>query len=193
MLLWREKLPDTWLAKIRANLASVPVDHAHLERKAATSALKLEKYVELLDRVSELNAIAIEELQHFRTRAAAAARAGHSFHRPAAQPVDSGMMAAIRKGRRQQVIDHLVACALIEGRSCEKFQILADGVRDLDPGLAISTRAWSRAKATTTPLISSWPPHRRTGDGSPPRLFSRSRCALDPGAESVAAAALRVV
>ena len=63
MLLWREKLPETWLPKIRRNLAPVLVDHAHLERKAATSALNLEKYVELHDRVSELNAIAIEELQ----------------------------------------------------------------------------------------------------------------------------------
>jgi tRNA-(ms[2]io[6]A)-hydroxylase len=34
------------------------------------------------------------------------------------------------------VIDHLVVCALIEGRSCEKFQILSEGVRDLDVGLA---------------------------------------------------------
>jgi tRNA-(ms[2]io[6]A)-hydroxylase len=42
----------------------------------------------------------------------------------------------VRKGRREQVIDHLVACALIEGRSCEKFQILARGVRDLDARLA---------------------------------------------------------
>jgi tRNA-(ms[2]io[6]A)-hydroxylase len=46
------------------------------------------------------------------------------------------MMSQVRKGRKHQVIDHLIACALIEGRSCEKFQILAQGVRDLDPGLA---------------------------------------------------------
>ena len=65
MLLWREKLPETWLPMIRANLAPVLVDHAHLERKAASSALNLEKYTELHGRVRELNAIAIEELQHF--------------------------------------------------------------------------------------------------------------------------------
>jgi tRNA-(ms[2]io[6]A)-hydroxylase len=46
------------------------------------------------------------------------------------------MMQAVRRGRREQVIDHLVVLALIEGRSCEKFQILADGVRDLDAPLA---------------------------------------------------------
>jgi len=39
MLLWREKIPDSWLPKVRSDLGAVLVDHAHLERKAATSAL----------------------------------------------------------------------------------------------------------------------------------------------------------
>src|SRR4051812_15159844 len=55
MLLWREKIPDTWLPKIRADLPAVLVDHAHLERKAATSALNLQKYVELFEHTEELN------------------------------------------------------------------------------------------------------------------------------------------
>ena len=65
MLLWREKIPDFWLPQVRSDLGSVLNDHAHLERKAATSALNLEKYPEIWEHVSELNAIAIEELQHF--------------------------------------------------------------------------------------------------------------------------------
>ncbi len=136
MLLWREKLPDTWLPKIRKNLGPVLVDHAHLERKAASSALNLEKYVELHDRVSELNAIAIEELQHFELVLRLLRERGIGFTNPQRSPWISGMMSAVRKGRKEQVIDHLVALALIEGRSCEKFQILAEGVRDLDAALA---------------------------------------------------------
>lgn len=136
MLLWREKLPATWLPKVRANLGPVLVDHAHLERKAATSALNLEKYVELHGRVSELNAIAIEELQHFEIVLRLLRERGIPFAGPQRSPWIAGMMGAVRKGRKFQVIDHLVVCALIEGRSCEKFQILAEGVRDLDPGLA---------------------------------------------------------
>ena len=138
MLLWREKLPETWLPKIRANLAPVLVDHAHLERKAATSALNLEKYVELHERVSELNAIAIEELQHFDLVLGLLRARGIPFHNPQRSPWISGMMAAVRKGRKEQVIDHLVVLALIEGRSCEKFQILADGIRECN-----STLWWS--------------------------------------------------
>lgn len=136
MLLWREKLPDTWLPKVRANLPAVLVDHAYLERKAANAALNLEKYDELRDRLSELNAIAIEELQHFELILGLLRERGIPFTGPHRSLWISGMMNAVRKGRCHQAIDHLVVCALIEGRSCEKFQILATGVRDLDPKLA---------------------------------------------------------
>jgi len=136
MLLWREKIPGSWLPKVRSNLGAVLVDHAHLERKAATSALNLEKYVELYDSVSELNAIAIEELQHFELVLGLLRERGIPFTGPQRSPWIAGMMQAVRKGRKHQVIDHLVVCSLIEGRSCEKFQILANTVRDLDPKLA---------------------------------------------------------
>jgi tRNA-(ms[2]io[6]A)-hydroxylase len=136
MLLWREKIPEWWLAKVRSNLPAVLVDHAYLERKAATAALNLQKYVELYDRVEELNAIAIEELQHFGLVLGLLRERGISFGRPVRSPWIAGLMAAVRKGRRHQVIDHLVACSLIEGRSCEKFQVLARETADLDAALA---------------------------------------------------------
>lgn len=136
MLLWREKIPDTWLPKIRADLPAVLVDHAHLERKAATSALNLQKYVELFDQTGDLNAIAIEELQHFSQVLGLLRERGIRFGQAQPSPWIKGMMREVRKGRRFQVIDHLVICALIEGRSCEKFQILSEAIRDLDPGLA---------------------------------------------------------
>ena len=59
MLMLRAKPSESWLPKVMANLDAVLVDHAHLERKAATSALSLERYQELFDRVADLNAIAI--------------------------------------------------------------------------------------------------------------------------------------
>ena len=45
-------------------------------------------------------------------------------------------MRSVRNGQREQVIDHLMCCALIEGRSCEKFQVLANELKSIDPGLA---------------------------------------------------------
>ena len=44
MLMLRAKPPESWLSKVLANLDAVLVDHAHLERKAAQSALKLQRY-----------------------------------------------------------------------------------------------------------------------------------------------------
>jgi len=45
-------------------------------------------------------------------------------------------MKSIRNGSRHQAIDHLICCSLIEGRSCEKFQILSQALSERDPELA---------------------------------------------------------
>ena len=136
MLLWREQIPAGWLPKVLANLPAVLVDHAHLERKAATSALNLEKYRDLYGRVDELNAIAIEELQHFQLVLALLKKRGIPFGQPYPSAWIGGLMRAVRQGTRGQVIDHLVCCSLIEGRSCEKFQLLAQELRGIDPEIA---------------------------------------------------------
>jgi tRNA-(ms[2]io[6]A)-hydroxylase len=136
MLLFREKIPADWLSRVLSDLPAVLVDHAHLERKAATTALTLEKYHELHSRVGELNAIAIEELQHFQMVLDLLNRRGIPFGPARPSPWISGLMKSVRPGGRQQVIDHLICCALIEGRSCEKFQVLARGLEAADAELA---------------------------------------------------------
>ena len=118
------------------HLPEVLVDHAHLERKAATTALTLEKYRDLYPRVAELNAIAIEELQHFQLVLNLLERRHIPFDQPHPSLWIAGLMKAVRNGRRHQVIDHLICCALIEGRSCEKFQILAKALAERDAELA---------------------------------------------------------
>ena len=136
MLLFREKIPADWLPKVLANLPAVLVDHAHLERKAATSALNLEKYRDLYPRVAELNAIAIEELQHFQLVLDLLKARGIPFGQPYPSLWIAGLMKAVRNGQRHQAIDHLICCSLIEGRSCEKFQLLAAELKALDPELS---------------------------------------------------------
>lgn len=136
MLMLRAKPPDSWLPKVLGNLREVLVDHAHLERKAATTALSLEKYKDLYPRVEELNAIAIEELQHFQLVLNLLKKRGTPFGHAYPSPWISGLMRSIRAGSRPQVIDHLIICGLIEGRSCEKFQLLARELIPIDPELA---------------------------------------------------------
>lgn len=136
VLLWRQKIPDDWLPRVLDNLPAVLVDHAHLERKAATTAINLEKFRDLFPHVEELNTIAIEELQHFQLVLGLLKRRGIPFGQPYPSPWITGLMRSIRNGTQQQVIDHLICCAFIEGRSCEKFQILAEALKPLDPELA---------------------------------------------------------
>src|SRR5437588_5233282 len=110
MLLFRQKPPADWLPKVLANIPAVLIDHAHLERKAATSALNLEKYRDLYPHVDQLNAIAIEELQHFQLVLALLKRRGIPFGQPYPSPWIAGLMKSIRNGPRAQVIDHLIWC-----------------------------------------------------------------------------------
>jgi tRNA-(ms[2]io[6]A)-hydroxylase len=132
----REKVPADWAPKMLANLPALLVDHAHLERKAATSAINLEKYRDLFHRVDDLNAIAIEELQHFQLVLGLLKKRGIPFGQAIPSRWISGLMRSVRNGKRFQAIDHLICCALIEGRSCEKFLILSEALGGVDEELS---------------------------------------------------------
>lgn len=136
MLMLREKVRPDWLDHIISHLDKVLIDHAHLERKAASSAIMLGKYKQLWHRISDLNEIAIEELQHFQLVMDLLAERGIPFNSTDSSPWISGLMKEVRRGVSGQIVDHLIVAALIEGRSCEKFQILAEGLKAVDPQLA---------------------------------------------------------
>jgi tRNA 2-(methylsulfanyl)-N6-isopentenyladenosine37 hydroxylase len=169
MLLFREKIPPDWLPRVLANLPAVLVDHAHLERKAATTALNLEKYRDLYHRVQELNAIAIEELQHFQLVLDLLKERRIPFTQPYPSKWISGLMRSVRQGQREQVIDHLICCALIEGRSCEKFQVLAGELKAADADLAQFYASLVESEGIITRRISSW-----RGTSMTPRLTAGS-------------------
>ena len=136
MLMLRSKPPESWLSKVLANLDAVLVDHAHLERKAAQSALKLQRYQQLAGSLPELTEIAIEELEHFNLMLKILDERGIALGLGISSPWISGIMNTVRKGRNEQVIDHLLCAAMIEGRSCDKFQILSEALVPVDAPLA---------------------------------------------------------
>lgn len=136
MLLFRAKPPANWIDHIRGHIDRVLLDHAHLERKAATSAITLEKYRPLWPKVEELNAIALEELEHFQLVMDLLKKRNIPYGPSPNSPWITGLMQSIRRGQFEQVIDHLVCASLIEGRSCEKFQMLAEAFVHDDPELA---------------------------------------------------------
>ena len=66
MLSLKSATPPEWLDRVRADVNTVLIDHAHCEKKAAGVALNLIfSYVDREPLVDELTPIVHEELEHF--------------------------------------------------------------------------------------------------------------------------------
>src|SRR3954470_10492162 len=127
--------PGTWAVEVLTRPMDLLNDHAHLEKKAATNAL------ELLNRwpepsppenwVAAMTAIARDEVEHLAVVSRLLARRGGRLTKSHANPYASELHKLVRKGRgAEEVVDRLMISALIEARSCERFKLLADTVRD---------------------------------------------------------------
>jgi tRNA-(ms[2]io[6]A)-hydroxylase len=122
-----------WLRQIDAHLDEVLIDHAHCEKKAAGTALNLIfHYVEDIELCREMTAIVTEELEHFHLVLDLLARRGVRFRR--LKPSQYGRMLndLVRKQEPQRAVDRLLVAGLIEARSCERFQALAEHVEDAE-------------------------------------------------------------
>ncbi len=121
----------SWLAQVDANLEDVLIDHAHCEKKAAGTALNLIfHYVEDIELCREMTEIVNEELEHFHMVIELLARRGIRFRRIKPSQYGSRLHALVRKSEPDRAVDRLLVAGLIEARSCERFQTLAEHVAD---------------------------------------------------------------
>ena len=119
MLNLADRTDPSWLDRVLPHLDEVLLDHAHCEKKAAGAAVKLMfAYPHHAFMQVPLSRLAREELQHFELVLRLLGRRGIGFGQSVRSPWISGLMGSIRQGAQVTVIDHLVCCALIEGRSC---------------------------------------------------------------------------
>jgi tRNA-(ms[2]io[6]A)-hydroxylase len=109
-----------------ANVGKLLVDHAHCEHKAAVTALSfVSKYPDDPRLVVALAALARDEAGHFARVVELCTRRGLALGHPDKDPYVQGLLAAVRPGVLEQRVDRLLVCGLIEGRSCERLQMLA--------------------------------------------------------------------
>lgn len=108
---------------------AVLLDHAHLEKKAASTALTLLfRYPHHAALQRPLSELAREELRHFEAVLGHLAQRGVRFGPSRPSPYAERLSRAVRKGEPERLIDTLLVAALIEARSCERMQYLAEAL-----------------------------------------------------------------
>ncbi len=122
-----------WLTQALDNLDTILLDHAHCEKKAAHSALKLMyRYPERKDLVRALIPLAQEELQHFEWVNRRLDRRGVRWGHLSAPPYGQRLSQQVRRQEPGQLLDFLLISELIEARSHERLGLLACHVPDPD-------------------------------------------------------------
>ena len=120
------RTPESWCVRAVAHLPELVADHAACELQAAVFALALVgRYPDDPALVDRLSALAAEELRHFRRATKEARRLGAKTRTRRANPYVSALRAVCRSGREpEQGLDLLLAGALVEARSHERFLAL---------------------------------------------------------------------
>jgi tRNA 2-(methylsulfanyl)-N6-isopentenyladenosine37 hydroxylase len=124
-----------WAAEAMRDVNSVLLDHAHCEMKAASNALSLvARYPADLEVTRVLADLAGDEIEHFRSVLAVLAARGVRFEPPRVDLYASGLRRAAAALPNDAGVtplgDRLLVGALIEARSCERFQLLAREARE---------------------------------------------------------------
>lgn len=120
-----------WLACALEHPGDILVDHAHCEKKAASSALALLfRYPERTDLAGPLARVAREELAHYTTvlRHLRARRVPFGHQVPS--PYAADLLAVTHRAEPARLLDTLLCMALIEARSCERMALLAGALPD---------------------------------------------------------------
>lgn len=137
MLSLQAPTSEHWLAQVRPHLDLLLVDHAHCEKKAAGAAMNLLfAYVDRVPLVRELSNIVREELAHFEQVLGILERRGVRFRKLPPSNYGGQLAALIRKDEPGRAVDRMLVAGLIEARSCERFALLRDALRDDDAELA---------------------------------------------------------
>lgn len=127
--------PVEWGRSVLAEPTRLLIDHAFLEKKAATNAL------ELLTRwpndwlegwVETMTSVARDEVAHLAQVVRILTSRGERLDRFHKNPYANDLRRLVRKGEPVELLDRLLVAALIEVRSCERFSVLAAASTDAE-------------------------------------------------------------
>jgi tRNA-(ms[2]io[6]A)-hydroxylase len=128
--------PAAWVDAAAVGWQELLVDHANCEKKAASSALALLfAYPEDTELGLQMARLAREELRHFEQVARQMRALGVPFVRQRPGRYGGGLRSLLRTSEPGRKIDLLLAGALIEARSSERFGLLAARLPEALAGL----------------------------------------------------------
>ena len=129
------KLPTDprWVNIVESNIGEILTDHAWCEQKAVTNCISLivnsPGMTELIDAIT---AIAQEELTHFAMVHEKIKEHGKTLGPERKDDYVNQLYKFMTKGqgRSQSLVDRLLFSAMIEARSCERFRVLSENMKD---------------------------------------------------------------
>jgi tRNA-(ms[2]io[6]A)-hydroxylase len=131
MLHLRSNSRQRWLDQVTRDLSEILIDHAHCERKAASTALGLmNSYVRNHVLAREMTRIVHDELDHYEQVLILLESRGIVFQEQRPGTYGKKLHELIRTFEPQRAVDRLLVAALIEARSCERFELLSQHVDD---------------------------------------------------------------
>ena len=115
MLHLQSESTQRWLAQVDQNLPEILIDHAHCERKAASTAMNLmNSYTENRSLCVEMTRIIQEELEHYHMVIDVLDRRGIAFRRLASGHYGRQLNALTRQREPLRAVDRLLIASLIE-------------------------------------------------------------------------------
>ena len=122
-----------WVNIVESNIEEILTDHAWCEQKAASNAISLIAYnSELEELVTELLVIAKEELEHLQLVHNLIKSRGLALGRERKDHYVNALFKFMKKdgSRKDALVDRLLFSAMIEARSCERFKVLSENIKD---------------------------------------------------------------
>lgn len=123
----------SWADIAKVNLEQILTDHAFLEQKAASNAVSIIiNYSEETELVKEMSNIAIEEMQHFKMVHLLMVKRGMVLGREQKNDYAIRLQKFFNKtkDRKNALVQRLLIAALIEARSCERFKVFSENMKD---------------------------------------------------------------
>lgn len=131
------KLPTDprWVNIVEKNIDEILTDHAFCEQKAASTAISLiVNFPDYPELVNEMVALSREEMGHFKMVHDRILARGKTLGKYRKDEYVVELMKFFPKSgdRTTRLVHRLLYAALIEARSCERFRLLSEQLRDKD-------------------------------------------------------------